>query len=413
MFPFATVDKPGYISGLDPRLAWRMFPLCFSCYLRLAWGRRVIEDHLTQSFSGLSFWCLPEPLPRTDLHQLLTTLARTAGRALTLSDRSARLFTLREEPLVRQMATAPTLLAMHLLVVRRTQGREQVELLVSDVPPSRLGRLYAAKEAVWDLGVTAGWLHGLGTWDYTFESALRPFFPLLRPYLDTVAACLYGEPVNARLLLRLFHDRLRTTLIDGHTRFRQVATEAFFSLLFLIQVGVWRWDDVAPGLVRGQNRTRAEEAVMPIEAGVCLPSSTDPFARAVDAFFETHAAALPTPACRYAYLLGALTAHLLTLQRKRANGREPFRERLRGFLFPLPALDRLFRDVVAKFAEYGEMNPCARRLQALVADYRLTVPETDGRAVHRELLSNAFAFGLAHGEAVFWKLYLRTEGRKA
>ena len=140
-------------------------------------------------------------------------------------------------------------------------------------------------------------------------------------------------------------------------------------------------------------------------------TQTDPFGRAVAAFFDTHAAALPTPACRYAYLVGALTACLLSQQRKRYNGREPFRERLRAFFFTLPELDTIFRAVTATFSDYGDMDPCARRIQTLAADYRLTVTATEARTASVDLLSNAFAFGLAHGERVFWKIYKTIYGK--
>lgn len=64
-FKFATVDKPGLVSGFfQQRNNWKNYPICQSCAIDFEMGARYLNQYLRRSFYGKSYFIIPTTLRR-------------------------------------------------------------------------------------------------------------------------------------------------------------------------------------------------------------------------------------------------------------------------------------------------------------------------------------------------------------
>lgn len=62
-FKYATVDKPGFVSGFfQQKNNWKNYPICSDCTLAFEMGRNYIVTNLNRYFYGNSYYLIPKPV---------------------------------------------------------------------------------------------------------------------------------------------------------------------------------------------------------------------------------------------------------------------------------------------------------------------------------------------------------------
>jgi CRISPR-associated protein Csh1 len=423
VFPFATADKPGYVvGGLRPELAWRTFPLCYPCYLILAHGRRVVEERCALRFAGLTVWRIPVALSDDMLRDMLALLPAPARR-LTVGPRTRRLLEPQEDEVLWRLSQGSDLGYVHLVGLEARQGREQVRLLVTDLFPSWLRRVFAATDRVVRQAEGVGLIPDRR---FVLDEALFRLFGVeeddpdgrqravvrqdtARDDRDTprrtarregalrvLEACLCGQPVDPADLWPVILAALRPVVIARYTRRPspppppRLAEDAWLTIAFLADLGLWP--------VKGGG-TVIDEGTEPIW-------TADPFFQALDAFFAQHPAMFATATARGLFTLGGLVGMLLSLQRDQLGGATPFFGELRGLRLDRRDFLGLLPKVRLKLQQYRAWHGPFARVGRAAMVY-LAHSEHVPWPMSLEEMNALFVMGMEL-QRLFWTLYKRT-----
>jgi CRISPR-associated protein Csh1 len=75
IYKFYNLDKECYISsGFKKENAWKNFPICKECFLKLETGKKIIEENLIFKFSRLNYYLIPKVLINPENKAVLTII---------------------------------------------------------------------------------------------------------------------------------------------------------------------------------------------------------------------------------------------------------------------------------------------------------------------------------------------------
>lgn len=417
VFRFCTFDKPGFVAGgLDKSLTWHNLPICADCYLRLKVGRDYVEQHMSFRFSGIPYWLVPRFTvdPRQNAEAL--EVLQLWERRQSLQDKVGRRITGDEEEILELLAKQKDFLTLSFVFIERTQAMERILLSADDVLPSRLRRLFAAKEAVdrVDFLQSANISYDFGR--------LRRFFASprgggreevsLEPFLEAVAHILRGQPIERGLLLSTLMKRIREDAANmrcirqrpGHpgslvTWARASANkslagppetlwmlpiDAWMNLAFLNELGLLT---TKPG---GENKMQQ------------FSTCDSELVRQLDELFGRYQGTFYNDATKAAFTLGSLTQMLLDVQ-YRDRRSTPFLKHLKGLRLKPQDLRALLPMVRNKLEEYDQFSPSRRRVAEAASDY-LVRADKSLAAMTADEASFYFVLGMNLVQVVWDKL---------
>lgn len=344
VYKFYTIDKPGFIAGgLKEDIAWRNFPVCEECKTALERGKAFVEAKLSFRFHGLNYYLIPRLLVgRQDaLEEILSVLSDTT-KSINLKKSIKKRITDDENEILDYLAQKSDTIALNFLFLRREQSAERILLLIEDVLPSRLSRLFIAKDYV----------DGIFNDDFNFYK-LREFFSksdeakreydLTKYFLAVIESVFKGQLQDYLFLLKFFMSSIRKEFIkDRYFNFR--VKDALMDTVFLEYLGLITF----------------EEAVM--EESV------------FDGVFDRYGGSFKTPAKRGIFLLGALTQLLLNKQWSDRKAK-PFMKKLKGLKMSEKDLKALLPDVQNKLEEYDSFDKGKRKIATEASKYILEAGE--------------------------------------
>ncbi|MBI2953920.1 MAG: TIGR02556 family CRISPR-associated protein [Chloroflexi bacterium] len=374
VFPFATFDKPGFIAGgLDQRYTWRNLPLCMDCYIKLKAGRDYVDGQMTFRFSGLQYWLIPKFM--VDLRRSAEALDVLGfwERRQSLRETVARRITGDEDEILEILAAQKDFLTLSFVFVERTQAMERILMCADDVLPSRLRRIFEAKQCV----DRAPFLQERGlTYDF---SRLRPFFVkqkgrgrdevIWKPFLTVVAHVLRGQRLDRDHFLATLTERIRQdaanirairsahlgglvtwTEADRGQQLWLIPVEAWMNLVFLERLGI---------LINKEGGER------PMDRGAL---GQNDFTRAMDDLFAEYPGTFYDDATKAAFTLGSLTQMLLDVQYSDRKA-TPFLKHLKGLRLTPLDLRELLPKVQNKLQEYDQFTLSRRKLASATSEY--------------------------------------------
>jgi len=343
VYNFDTDDKPGFISGFDKKNFWKNIPVCEECRELLNKGRKFIDSKLTFKFYGLKYQLIPYSVLGDDdvLRETLDVFSDTYKDVL-LKNRILKRLTDEEKEILELLAEKEDKIALNFLFLRSEQSAERILLLIEDVLPSRLRRIFAAKEAIDEL---------FGE-DFNFGK-IRTFFKksdeqknindLDKYFLEIVNAVFKGKALDYGFLLKFFMQNIRTEFSkDGLYTRRTI--ESLMCVNFFEKLGILNFEEVF------------------MEQGV------------FERIFEKYGKSLNTPAKRGIFLLGALTQMLLNKQYSE-RGSKPFMKKLKGLKMDEKDIKSLVPQVINKLEEYGAYDRGKQLIAREASKYLLEASE--------------------------------------
>lgn len=410
VFPFATFDQPAYVAGgLNRKDAWRAFALCADCYQRADQGRRFTEDHLTRRIgaggSALSYWVVPSLLnPKNDgdaARDALDLLSRQrdAGRNLTKTERKVLLAS--EDDLLGDLQDLSDHLAFSLTFVEKAKARERILLIVDDVLPSRLRRLFEAKSTVEKRGHECGYLRD--EWEFTLYRHLFPLcevdrgggkVDLRRPdFLAILDHVFRGSPLQASYLANTFVGPLRTRFVawrgeqgddrDNEFTFKAAAKAAWLTWHFL--------DDLE---IISEEGDLAEMTSSPSDHA----RLSGPYFEWLEEFFAEGARTFRSDAAKVAFLLGSLADSVREVQLENLKA-APFVKYLKSLRMEQGDLLDLLPRITQKLTEYDEYRGRNRQMLEAVS-YYLTRAGIEAWPMTSAELNLIFGMGMNLGYVV-------------
>ncbi|SFP76364.1 TIGR02556 family CRISPR-associated protein [Caldicoprobacter faecalis] len=339
-YAFYTLDKIGYITGgFRENDAWKNFPVCRECKLALDEGKKYIEKHLTFRFCGIEYNLIPKFIVGAEMipDEILDIFANTS-KLVSLKQEVIDRITTDEDDILYYLKDIKDVIALNFLFLKKINAAERILLLIEDVFPSRLRRIFDAKYKTDEIFASK----------FTFGS-IRSFFSKSDPnkrdydldgyFLDVVDRVFKDRPVSYHFLLQFIMKKVRHEFVnDGY--FYQAVRDGLMTIYFLQKLGL----------------IEMEEEVME--------------ERVFDGLFKKYGPAFETPLKRGLFLLGALTELLLRKQYKE-RGAKPFMKNLKSLKMNESDFKGLLPKVQNKLEEYNAFDKGKRILAREAANYIL------------------------------------------
>lgn len=341
VFKFYTIDKPGFITGgFKEKQAWKNFPVCSDCKFELEEGRRFIEENLAFRFYGSRYLIIPKLLladivSKPDICDILVDSKKT----VSLKDRVKKRITADENEILELLADEKDVLTFNFLFMSKQQSAERILLLIEDVFPSRIKRIFQAKDVVDDI---TGESFNFGRIRDFFAKSddKKRTYDLDKYFLDIVDKVFRGVAIDFSFLAKFYMHRIRRDFISD-SFFSPMVKNAMMSTLFFEKLGITTFEEVKD----------MDESIF-----------NDVFAR--------YGSSLGKSEKRGIFLIGVLTQLLLNKQWSDRNAK-PFMKYLKGLKMDERDIKALLPKVQNKLEEYDSFDKGKRSIASEASKYLL------------------------------------------
>jgi CRISPR-associated protein Csh1 len=210
-FKYATVDKPGTVSGFfNQKNNWINYPICEECALEFELGKNYIGKHLTRSFFGKRYFLIPKTFLPNDKGRLQKALNLFKKLFYEVGGDIER----REDYLMEKIGGLDNFFTLDLLFYKEDSKSKaiNIKLMLEEIPPSRFRTLFIdAPKAINS--------HSLySNADYNFSKKekvdLKFSFGLINQFFednfyDIIYKVFLGQPVNRADLFSRFMQVIR------------------------------------------------------------------------------------------------------------------------------------------------------------------------------------------------------------
>jgi CRISPR-associated protein Csh1 len=344
VFKFYTTDKPGFISGgFNEDDSWKNFPVCSVCKLELEEGRKFVEANLNYRFYGLSYLLIPKLLLREVDAEIIGILL-DSNKKISLKERIKKRITDNEEEILEALANEKDILTFSFLFLKSEQSAERILLLIEDVFPSRINRIFKAKDYVDEItgdSFTLGKIRHF----FTKSDENKRDYDLNTYFLDIIDKIFRGLPIDFSFLNRFFLTKIRRDFLDYDSKgkekfnFHSSIKNALMSLIFFENLGLITFAEM-----NELKESKFEEV------------------------FKKYGNTFDLPVKRGLFLAGALTEMLLRKQNTE-RGAKPFMKKLKGLKMDERDIKALLPAIQNKFEEYKSFGKGKRIVAEEAYDY--------------------------------------------
>lgn len=371
MYKFYTLDKPGYIAGgFKEDKAWRNFPVCKSCYLKVDYGRKYIEENLKFSFYGKTYYLIPNIILDTkEILQEYVDILSKMRKNITLKDKNlAKSYVEDENYILELLKDYKDGLSFYFLFLEKDNSAEKILLLIEDVLPSRIHYILDAKAKI-------DKIYGQ---NYTLEKVIKFLEKFNKIFFEVIDKIFRGGKLDFQTLLQIFTKKIRDEFLNGNN-FTNTVIDALMNVRFFEELGLLESKEGK------MEKTKFDEV------------------------YEKVGKSLNTPAKRGIFLLGALTQMLLDIQ---WNERKttPFFKNLKGLKMNEEDIKGLLPKVVNKLMEYERYDKGKQELAQEISKNLLS-QEKFGLSIDE--INFYFASGMSLYKEIANIIYTREENNGA
>jgi CRISPR-associated protein Csh1 len=367
-FNFYTVDKPGFVSGgFRQKNSWRNYPVCLNCALTLEEGREYLRDNLNFNFYGFRYLLIPKFVKGIQ-EEIQNSIFKTikSQKDPKFIKKEIKRLTNDEDEALELMSKKENYLNNNFLFYYAPKGFDgkvfNILLYVEDILPSRLKKLFEAKEKIDQEEIfkncmvatfnDKGKKDGEIPLEFNF-GVLRTFFPKVsnnrtfdKYFLDVVNKIFTKKPVDYDFLLNFIMRKIRDDFINGYPTKIDIL-KAFMLLNYLNE------------LYEKEGTIKMEKSILPKEIGGEIKIKIESFFDKFSNFFDSNIK-------KAIFLEGVLAQFLLNIQyqERKAN---PFRVKLKGLKLDEKQIRKLLPEIQNKLEEYGKNY--YRDLESIISNY--------------------------------------------
>jgi len=368
VYKFYTIDKPGFIiGGFQESLAWKNFPVCQECKISLEKGKEFLENHLSFNFYGLGYYLIPRFLIGNgdELKEILQILSDTT-KAVSLKGRIKKRITSDENEILEYISEKKDILSLTFLFLRRDQSAERILLLIEDVFPSRIRKIFEGKEYVERIFAEEFNFGKIRTFFSKSDESKRQS-DLNEYFLAIVDSIFKDRELDFSFLSKFYMAVIRKEFIkDGYFYFR--IKDSLMDTMFFENLGLITFKEVE----------NMEESIF-------------------DSIFARYGKSLGSPIKRGIFLLGALTQLLLNKQWSERNAK-PFMKKLKGLKMDEKDIKALLPEVQNKLEEYNAFDKGKKLVAAEASKYLLEAGDIWKMSIDE--INYYFACGMNLAESV-------------
>ncbi len=345
VFKFYTIDKRGFITGGFQEVdAWKNYPVCGECKISLENGRKFIDINLNFKFYGLNYYLIPLLLTgnRGILQEILNILSDTT-KTVSLKERIKKRMTNDENEILEYLSEVKDVLTFNFLFLQRQQSAERILLLIEDIFPSRIRKIFEAKDYVdrvfnddSDRGFTFGTIRTF----FSKSDENKKTSDLNKYFLEIVDSVFKGRKLDLSFLVKFYMAIIRKEFIsDGYFSFR--VKDALMNTIFFENLDLISFREVE----------NMEESIF-------------------SSIFDRYGKSFGNPVKRGIFLLGVLTQLLLNKQWADRNAK-PFMKKLKGLKMDEKDIKALLPEVQNKLEEYDSFDKGKRLIASEASKYLL------------------------------------------
>jgi len=324
VYNFDTDDKPGFIYEFNIENFWKNFPVCQECRGLLKRGRDFIDSKLTFKFYGLKYQIIPKTIfnEKETIKEIIDILSDTQ-KSISLKERIIKRLTDDENEIFEYISEKRDVVSFNLLFLQTKQSAERILLLIEDVLPSRIKKIFEAKDAV---DSTFGEEFNFGkirTFFYKSDDEKRNS-DLDKYFLEIVDSVFKGKKLDFSFLTKFFMKTIRREFIKDSFYLPRIK-DAMMCTSFFEKLNLISFKEVL-----------MEQNIF-------------------ETIFTKYGKSLNNSATRGIFLLGVLTQMLIN---KQSSGRDskPFMKKLKSLRMEEKDIKALLPKVVNKLEEYDSFD---------------------------------------------------------
>ncbi|MCG8323283.1 MAG: TIGR02556 family CRISPR-associated protein [Cytophagales bacterium] len=349
-FKYATVDKPGTVSGFFlQKNNWINYPICKTCALEFELGKNYVTKNLSRSFFGKRYYLIPKTVLPNDKQGLKSALNLFKKLAYKVSNDIER----REDYLMERIGGLDNFFTLNMLFYEEnpTTKAIKIKLMLEEIPPSRFRTLFIDIPKIINN-------HPLyKNADYHFKKKekidLKFSFGLIKQFFeDSFYDILYkvftGQSINRT---DLFH---RFMLVIRNNYNKKMTTDNFvenMSLTILKAHLVLRYLEklnivFTPNMTLMIPETEEEKQELQKKIAFDINKLKDFLNKNKEFIYANHIAGI--------FSLGVLVSLVFSMQQA-SIGNTPFEKKLRGLNLSANDLQRIFIDSISKINQYSSI----------------------------------------------------------
>lgn len=387
-FKYATVDKPGMVSGFfDQKNNWKNYPICTNCSLKFEIGKSHITSKFNKYFYGKSYYAIPKTLLRNDTKGL-TTAMRYLETLYDNISKESKITERNEDKLFRLIGeTEKDFFNLNLLFYEEnpTTKAIKIKLFLEEILPSRFRKLfieaaefvnehplyqnaiYTKKDGQKNLEFRFGILKTF--FEDDFYTLIQKVFMLERISSEV----LYGKFMN---VIRDNYNRQKTS--DGYVENTRISLLKAHLLLNYFQY--LNLIDYNKNYELMEEEKKESKSAFDVEK--------------LESFVNENSGFLDNDAKVGVFSVGILVKLLLNIQ-QRELGNTPFENKLRGYNVSPDMLQRIYLDALTKISQYQSFYTY-NNLKEFIANYYLLNSQQIKKMSNNEL-SFYFVAGVEFG----------------
>jgi CRISPR-associated protein Csh1 len=352
-FKYATVDKPGMVSGFfNQKNNWKNYPICTDCSLTFELGRTYIANNLSSYFYGNSFYMIPKTLISKDLNKLKNATLRIKDIYENLT-KDGQKIKQREDYIWQMIAEEETdYFNLNLLFYEENSTTKaiKIKLLLEEIVPSRFRKLFVEVPAV----VNSSPLYHNS---YSIKKELQNLtfnFGLLKTFfnesfLDIVQKVfllknISAESVYAKFMLIIRENYNKSQTSDGYVEMTYLTVlKAHLVLTYFQHLKLTDYNpnfNLIMEAIKESSNTEKQKGFD--------PSKIQDFIKDNNGFLDSEAKV-------GVFLLGSLVKHLLNVQHHELNGGTPFEKKLKGYNLNPSDLQSIYHEAYGKLRQYDSV----------------------------------------------------------
>lgn len=381
-FKFYTVDKPGFVSGgFHQQDAWKNYPVCLDCALKLEAGKKYLRENMNFNFYGFKYLLIPNFLGKTseETKREVLKIFKLQGDP-EFKSKIVNHLTDDENEVLELMSEQKSYLNLDFMFYDAPRGFDgavfNILLYVEDILPSRLKELFKVKKKVDTIDIFKECMvstfenkkrTGEKPLEFNF-GILRTFFPKVsnnrtynKYFLDVVNKIFKGKPVNYNFLMSFIIRKIREPFVDPEKWFgaknqnmREFTLKGFMLLNYLNALEILKKQKEMKRLSKEEKEKKG------------ILSGSTKISRRIDDFFEEFKDFFDDDTKKAIFLEGALAQILLKIQYQQ-RGATPFRIKLKGLKLDEKQIKRLLPEIQNKLDEYGRNY--YQDLETMISEY--------------------------------------------
>lgn len=355
IFKFYVLDKPGYIAGGFQKLnAWKNFPLCLDCTLKIEEGKDFLDSYLQFSMGKNKYYLVPKFILGIEeakevisgfFEGLFKTVTRSKDTLTEIKHISED-----EKEILEELGKYEDLITYNFIFFERQKGSSavhRINLLVEDVLPSRLSTIFEVKKKAEEQEI----FKNIKYENVEFRFDIFREFVSSDDFLEVIDKIFRGITINRTLLFSWLMKTLRTYFIKEQyikeQYLKPVVLRAFVCLNFFEKLGILEKNNytiIKRGAIMTELKNEAEK------------------------FFQKFPEVFHSSAYKAVFLLGVLAQKLLDIQYSDRRT-TPFRKNLKGLRMKEYDFKALLPKIQNKLEEYKKNH--YRSLESLISTYFL------------------------------------------